>query len=184
MKVQGVKTNEAKPAPAAEKPKAEKSAFDKLMRGKADEEPTPDPTAGAMPLPAQPAPVMKKDETPGPASSRLLDNVTAEIATTLNTKDIQEVEIKFDSKTLAGLQVSIRSDHGKLLVKMQAATSEVANLLERNTTGLVERLAEKGYTGTEIRVDRSAVVAKSAETARPKASPPPPPPPAYKRGPQ
>ena len=69
MKVQGVKTNEAKPAPAAEKPKAEKSAFDKLLRGKPEEGTTPNPTAGAIPLPPQPAPVMKKDETPGPASA-------------------------------------------------------------------------------------------------------------------
>jgi len=161
MKAEGIKPGETKATPAVEKPKTEKSAFDKLMRNKAADTLESDPLAGAMPAPVatptlQFAPVMKKDETPGPASVRLLDNLSSEITTTLNTKDIKEVSIQFDSRTLAGLQVSVRSEQGKLLVKMEASNADVAHLLERNSTGLVERLAEKGYAGAEVRVDRSA----------------------------
>ena len=168
MKAEGIKHGEAKAAPAVDKPKSEKSAFDKVMRAKPAALPESDVAAGALPtlMPAptmQFAPVMKKEETPGPASTRLLDNLGAEIATTLNTKDIQEVNIQFDSKTLAGLQVSVRSEQGKLLVKMQASNADVAHLLERNSTGLVERLAERGYAGAEVRVAR--VIPKSASAS-------------------
>ena len=183
MKPEGVKTTDTKPVPAAEKVKTEKSAFDKLLRNKSADIPEGDPTAGTMPVPLpnlQMAPVMKKDETPGPASTRLLDNLSAEIATTLNTKDIKEVQIQFDSKTLAGLQVSVRSEQGKLLVKMQASNSEVANLLERNSSGLVERLAERGYAGAEVRVDRTPKTQPKA----PAPPSPPPPPPSFDRGPR
>jgi flagellar hook-length control protein FliK len=183
MKTEGVKTSETKPVAPAEKVKTEKSAFDKLLRNKSTEIPEANPAAGAIPLALpnlQMAPVMKKDETPGPASSRLLDNLSAEIVTTLNTKDIKEVQIQFDSKTLAGLQVTIRSEQGKLVVKMQAGNSEVANLLERNTTGLVERLAERGYAGAEVRVDRSPKV-QAATQAKTQAKPPALP---FKRGPR
>lgn len=175
MKTDGVNRAQAKPpAPTAEKPKHEKSAFDKLLRNKSEDVPC---RPGFQP--AEFAPVMKSDETPGPASSRLLDRLGAEITAALCTKDIKEVQIQFDSKTLAGLQVSIRSEQGKLLVKMQASNSEVANLLERNSTDLVERLAEKGYAGAEVRVARPARLTPTP--AKPFA---PTPLPAFKRGPR
>ena len=182
MKAVGIKPTEAKPpAQPSEKPKTEKSAFDKLLGKKPDEIPDGEGIQPAVTPNLQMAPVMKKDETPGPASTRLLDNLSAEITTSLNTQDIKEVQIQFDSKTLAGLQVTVRSDHGKLFVKMQAANSEVAQLIERNSTGLVERLAAKGYAGAEVRIDRTISPARTTQ-----AKPPAPPLslPAFKRGPR
>ena len=182
MKADGIKPTEAKPpAQPSEKPKTEKSAFDKMLRNKHEEIPGEAGIQTAAIPNFQMAPVMKKDETPGPASTRLIDNLSAEITTTLNTQDIKEVEIQFDSKTLAGLQVRIKSEEGKLIVRMQAGNADVAQLLERNSTGLVERLAAKGYAGAEIRVERSSAPARATQAKPPQSTPAAP---AFKRGPR
>jgi hypothetical protein len=146
-----MKTNEARAAAQArptavrEEPK-KKGTFAKVLDEKAEGMQTP---------PALPQ-IMgraEKIKTAAPVSvAPEIDGIVNEIAVTLRGTGLREVEIQFDSKTFAGLNVRITKENNRLHVRLQTESPEAAHLLTKQTDALVRRLEARGYVAPAVQV--------------------------------
>jgi hypothetical protein len=145
----------AQPRPVAVREEAKKKGtFAKVLDRKAAEEKPPAAAGAAAPLP-QMAGRAEKIETAAPAGvAPEIDALVNEIAITLRGSGLGEVEVQFDSKTFAGLNVRITKENNRLHVRLQTASPEVAHLLTKQTDVLVRRLEARGYAAPAVEVRR------------------------------
>jgi flagellar hook-length control protein FliK len=139
------------PAPAGQaivpEDAKKKGAFAKALSAKAEE---PAPTVWGQPL-ERVVPYVEAVETPAPIpTSRVVDGVANEIAVAV--RGARDVEIQFDSKTLAGLHVRLTNENGRLNVTLRSESPEVCRLLAEHTDALVQRLEAKGYARPVVRM--------------------------------
>lgn len=66
--------------------------------------------------------------------------------------DGKEVQIRFESKTLAGLEARIRKEDGKLKVRLNCDSDSVRQMLSGQTDALTQRLETRGYAGVQVQV--------------------------------
>lgn len=135
-----------------EEPK-KKGAFAKVLERKAGEEKTPEAGGENAPrlsprtdLPEAPVPVRSA------ASVRDLDGLAHEISISLRGADLKEVHIQMDSKTMAGLQIRISKENGKLNVRLQSESADISRMLAQQTDALAQRLETRGYPGAVVQV--------------------------------
>jgi type III secretion system needle length determinant len=140
----------ARPATAPEDVK-KKAAFAKVLDAKSEEQP---PAVFGQPV-ERPFPEVEAAETPAAVQMpKVVDGVANEIAVAV--RGARDVEIQFDSKTLAGLHVRVTSENGRLNVTLQSESPEARRLLAQHTDGLVQRLEAKGYARPVVRVKPGA----------------------------
>lgn len=154
-----MKTNETRPAaqPRAaavrDEPK-KKGAFAKVLDRKTEE--TPATPIGPAALPQIAGRAGKVESTAPACTAPDLDAMVNEIAITLRGTGLREVEVQFDSKTFAGLNVRISKENNRLQVRLQTESAEVSRLLANQTDALVRRLETRGYPAPVVQV-KSAV---------------------------
>ncbi|MCX6627862.1 MAG: flagellar hook-length control protein FliK [Candidatus Solibacter sp.] len=153
-----MKTNETRAAsqpqrlPASEVPR-KKEAFSKILERKSGEEKTPAvvPQASVQPLLQRNAASEEARPVRGTVTVDL-DGLAREIQVTVRGSDLREVEIQMDSKTMAGLQIRITRENGKLNVRMQTNSADVSRLLAQQSDALAQRLEARGYQGAVVQV--------------------------------
>jgi flagellar hook-length control protein FliK len=154
MKTNPVRGEWAPQRVAAKPETAKKGAFAKVLDGKAAaEEKPPTPFPAAPPLP-QLTTAAGKVESPAPvAAPREIDAVANEIAVAV--RNAGNVEILFDSKTLAGLHVRISKDQNRLTVRLQAQSAEITRLMAQHSDALTQRLEARGYQTPVVQVQNA-----------------------------
>jgi len=143
-----MKVNEARPSAPASAQKsdaAKKGAFAKVLE---DAKPQPAP---ALPATAPLAPAVEEAApVRGVVPAKDLDGLAREIGAALRVNEGKEVEIRFDSKTLAGLEIRLRKEDGKLNVKLNCDSPAMKGLLAGEIDGLAQRLETRGYAGVKV----------------------------------
>ena len=145
MKVNEVRTGAAAPSATQKAEAAKKTAFAKAL-----EEGKPQPAPALLPTQPPLGPVEETAPVRGVVAAKDLDGLAREIGAALRLNDGKEVEIRFDSKTLAGLEIRIRKDDGKLNVKLNCDSPGMNVMLAGQIDGLVERLETRGYAGVKV----------------------------------
>jgi flagellar hook-length control protein FliK len=130
-----------------------KGTFAKVLERQGEEKPAMPPGLAALPQIAGRA---EKIETAAAAAGAApeIEALVSEIAVTLRGSGIGEVEVQFDSKTFAGLNVRITKENNRLHVRLQTESPEVAQLLTKQTDVLVRRLEARGYAAPAVSVRR------------------------------
>jgi hypothetical protein len=143
--VNEVRTGSA-PSSTTQKPDAaKKTAFAKAL-----EEGRPQPAPALLPTPPPAASVEETAPVCGVVKAKDLDGLAREIGAALRVNDGKEVEIRFDSKTLAGLEIRIRKEDGKLNVKLNCDSPGMNAMIAGQIDGLVERLETRGYAAVKV----------------------------------
>jgi len=126
-----------------------KGAFAKVLDRKLAEEKPAEP-APQQPLP----PLVARGEAVAPAAPvhapREIDAVASEIAVAVRGPGT--VEISFDSRTMAGLQVRISKDNGRLAVSLQSQSPDICRLMAQHSDALAQRLEARGYPNAVVQV--------------------------------
>jgi type III secretion system needle length determinant len=115
-----------------------------LEEGKPQPAPTLLPLAGVAPPVEEAAPVR------GALPVKDLDSLAREIGAAIRVNDGKEIEIRFDSKTLDGLEIRIRKEEGKLSVRMRSDSPQINQLLAGQSEALAQRLEASGYAGVRV----------------------------------
>lgn len=144
-----------------------KGTFAKVLEQKTGEEKKPE-----APVDAAPRLLPRNDVTESAApvkaaaTVRDLDGLAHEISIAVRRSDVTEVEIRMDSKTLAGLQIRIAKENGKLNVRLQSNSAEISHMLAQQTDALVQRLESRGYSGAVVQVQSPPPAAFRERPAR------------------
>lgn len=80
-----------------------------------------------------------------PVEPAVVNGLVAEISTTVQPGNTPAVDIRFDSKTLAGLQVRVVKAGEHISVRFNTNSENVAALLTRNTDSLSAALQARGF---------------------------------------
>lgn len=92
-----------------------------------------------------------------PAKPPEIEQLASEIVERISvhrTGGAPVIDIQFNAKTLAGLQVQVRSDQGAVAVNFLAPAPRIAKLLDNNLGKLRSALEEKGVRLAKIAVIR------------------------------
>ena len=100
-------------------------------------------------------PVEETRTGPTAAPAKDLDSLTREIGAAVRVNDGKEVEIKFDSKTFAGLEIRIRKEDGKLNVTLRSDSAPLNQMLAGQSDALARAWKRAGLRECGSRCRRS-----------------------------
>ncbi len=94
-----------------------------------------------------------------PPAPAIIDQLASEIVDHISSHQadgMRSVEIQFNSQTLEGLRVSVKSEQGSIAVNFQTPVARVAGLLQKNLGALRSALHTKGIRISQLAISRWA----------------------------
>lgn len=107
--------------------------------------------------PGMPAATGQPESISGVRVSTDVERLAAEIVDHISSHQAngaRSVEIQFNSQTLEGLRVIVRSDRGAVAVSFLTPVARVAGLLQKNLENLRSALESKGVRVAHLAVNR------------------------------
>lgn len=120
--------------------------------------------SGMMPQQA-PLTQARIDQTAGMSRPRAIEAIASEIQIHARG-DVREVNIKFESKVLDGLEVRIRAEGGQIAIEFLASTARAHDTVSGGVDQLTSALHSKGLQVASIRVQSTARQSEAREGGR------------------